>query len=127
MTMGPVECDNQTGIVAPVPPGPDTCSTAGGPCPSSTLPLSSQASVIPWSAITLPTGTCSAGYYFGETNGVATCVPYDYLPGGTSAEPNHNISCPVGSGLRVAKVTGTLCTQDAAPHESVAPVPAASP
>lgn len=122
MTMGPVECDNETGIVAPVPPGPNTCSTPGGPCPSSKLPLSSQASVISWSAIEFPTGTCPAGYYFGETNGSATCVPYYYLPGGTSAKPNNDTACPAGSGLKVAKLTGMLCTQDAEPYEIVAPV-----
>jgi hypothetical protein len=124
MTMGPVECNNETGIVTPVPPGLNTCSTPRGPCPSSTLPLSSQASVISWSAIEFPTGKCPAGYSFGETNGVATCVPYDYLPGGTSATPNNNTVCPAGTGLKVAKLTGTLCTQDAEPDEIVAPVPA---
>jgi hypothetical protein len=56
MTMGPVECDNETGIVTPVPPGPNTCSTPGGPCPSAKLPLSPRASVLPWSAIKPPTG-----------------------------------------------------------------------
>ncbi len=73
-----------------------------------------------------PTGTCPARYYFGETNGVATCVPYHYLPGGTAAHPNENTACPAGSALKVAKVTGTLCTQDAVPHEIDAPVPATS-
>jgi hypothetical protein len=121
MTMGPVECDNQTGIVTPVPPGPDTCSTPGAPCPSSKLPLSPQASVLPRSAIKSTTGTCPAGYYFGETAGNATCVPYDYLPGGTPAHPDDNTTCPAGSGL-----TGTLCTQDAQPYDIVAPVPATS-
>jgi hypothetical protein len=121
MTMGPVECENASGNVTPVPPGPNTCSTPGGPCPSSTLPLSSQASVIAWSAIEFPIGKCPAGYYFGETNGIATCVPYDYLPGGTSANPNNNTACPASSGLKVAKLTGTLCTQDAEPNEIVAP------
>jgi hypothetical protein len=124
MTMGPVECDAETGIVTPVPPGPNTCSTPGGPCASSNLPFSSQASTISWSAIGLPTGMCSAGYYFGETNGIATCVPYEYVPGGTSANPNNNTACPAGSGLNVLKLTGTLCTQDAAPYDIVAPVPA---
>jgi hypothetical protein len=122
MTMGPVECNDATGIVTPVPPGPNTCSTPGGPCPSSNLPLSSQASVIPWSGIKFPTGTCPARYYFGETDGIATCVPYDYLPGGTSANPNKNTACPVGSGLKVVKLTGTLCTQGTAPYEIVAPI-----
>jgi hypothetical protein len=121
MTMGPVECNNETGIVTPVAPGPNTCSTPGGPCPSSNFPLSSQASVIAWSAIEFPTGKCPAGYYFGETNGIATCVPYDYLPGGTSADPNKNTACPAGSGLKTAKLAGTLCTQDAEPYEIVAP------
>jgi hypothetical protein len=86
------------------------------------LPLSSQASVIAWSAVEFPTGKCPAGYYFGETNGIATCVPYNYLPGGTSANPNKNTACPSGSGLKVAKLTGTLCTQDAQPDEIVAPI-----
>ena len=122
MTMGPVECENENGNVTPVPPGPNTCSTPGGPCPSSTLPLSSQASVIAWSAIEFPTGKCPARYYFGETNGIATCVPYDYLPGGTSADPNKNTACPAGSGLKVAKLVGTLCTQDAEPNQIVAPI-----
>lgn len=126
MTMGPVECDNETGIVTAVPPGANTCSTPGGPCPSSNLPLSSQASVISWSAIELPTGKCPAGYYFGETNGIATCVPYDYLPGGTSANPNNNTACPAGSGLTILKLTGTLCTQDAGSYEIVPPVPSQS-
>jgi hypothetical protein len=126
MTMGPVECNNETGIVTPVPPGPNTCSTPGGPCPSSNFPLSSQASVTTWSDIEFPTGKCPAGYYFGETNGIATCVPYDYLPGGTSANPNNNTACPAGSGLKVVKLTGTLCAQDAAPNEIVAPFPAKS-
>jgi hypothetical protein len=121
MTMGPVECDSETGVVAPVPPGPNTCSNPGGPCPSSTLPLSSQASVISWSATEFPTGTCPAAYYFGETNGIATCVPYAYLPGGTSTNPNTNTACPAGSGLKVATLTGTLCTQDVEPYEIVAP------
>jgi hypothetical protein len=125
MSMGPVECVNGTGIVTPVPPGPDTCSTPGRPCPSGKLPLGSQASVIPFSGIELPTGTCPAGYYFGETSGVATCVRYDYLPGGTPASPNNNIACPAGSGLKLAKV-GTLCTQDTGPYDIVAPVPAPS-
>jgi len=93
MTMGPVECDIETGIVTPVPPGSNTCSTPGGPCPSSKLPLSSQASVLSWSAIEFPAGTCPAGYYSGETAGTATCVPYDYLPGGTPADPNNNTAC----------------------------------
>jgi hypothetical protein len=123
MTMGPVECDNDTGIVTPVPPGPNTCSTPGAPCPSAKLPLPPQASVLPWSAIKYPTGKCPAGYYFGETSGIATCVPYDYLPGGTSAHPDHNTACPAGSGLKMA---GTLCTQDAAPYDIVSPVPATS-
>jgi hypothetical protein len=124
MTMGPVECDNDTGIVTPVPPGPDTCSTPGGPCAASKLPMSLQASVMPWSAIAMPTGQCPARYYFGETNGVATCVRYGYLPGGTPASPNNNTACPAGSGLKVLKMTGTLCTQDAGPYDIVAPVPA---
>ena len=126
MTMGPVECNDQTGIVTPVPPGPNTCSTPGGPCPSSSLPLSSQASVITWSAIEFPTANCPDGYYFGETNGIATCVPYGYLLGGTSASPNSNTACPAGSGLTAGKLTGTLCTQDAEPYDVVAPVPSAS-
>jgi hypothetical protein len=126
MTMGPVECGNDTGIVTPVPPGPDTCSTPGEPCPSGHLPLSSQASVIPSSALQHPTGKCPGGYYFGETIGVATCVPYDYVPGGTPANPNNNTACPAGSGLTVLQLTGTLCTQDSSPHDIVAPVPAAS-
>ncbi len=125
MSMGPVECDNNNGIVAPVPPGPNTCSNPGGPCPSSKLPLPPHASVLSWSAIAFPTGKCPAGSsYFGETNGLATCVPYDYLPGGTSAYPNNNTACPVGSGLKPIKLTGTLCTQDAGPYDIVAPVPA---
>jgi hypothetical protein len=124
MTMGPVECDNETGIVTPVPLGPNTCSTPGGPCPSSSLPLTSQASVMPWSAIEFPTGKCPAGYYFGETDGNATCVTYDYLPGGTSANPNNTTACPGGSGLKGVRLTGTLCTQDAEPYDIVAPVPA---
>jgi hypothetical protein len=126
MAMGPVECDNETGIVTPVRPGPHTCSTPGGPCPSSKLLLSSRASVLPWSAIKFPTGTCPAGYYFGETAGTATCVPYDYLPGGTPANPDNNTACPAGSGLKAAKLTGTLCTHDAEPYDIVAPVPATS-
>jgi hypothetical protein len=126
MSMGPVECDNDTGMVTPVPPGPNTCSSPGGPCPSSTLTLSSQASVIPWAAIEFPTGKCPAGYYFGEAGGDATCVPYSYLPGGTAANPNDNTACPPGSGLKVAELTGTLCEQDAEPSEIVAPVPAKS-
>ena len=127
MTMGPVLCDNATGIVTPVPPGPNTCSTPGGPCPSSRLPLSLQASVFSWSAIEFPIGTCPASYYFGETAGTATCVPYNYLPGGTPSNPNNNTACPSGSGLNVLKLTGTLCTQDAEPYDIVAPVPATSP
>jgi hypothetical protein len=90
------------------------------------LPLSSQTSLIPWSSIRFPTGKCPADYYFGEANGRATCVPYGYLPGGTSTDPNSNTVCPAGSGLRVAKLTGTLCTEDAEPSEIVAPVPATS-
>lgn len=124
MSIGPVECVGQKGIVAPVPPGSHTCSTPGGPCPSSKLPLSPRASVIPWSALKFPAGTCPAGYYSGETSGIATCVPYDYLPGGTPAHPNSNTACPAGSGLKVAKLAGTLCTQAAPPHDIVAPVPA---
>jgi hypothetical protein len=127
MTMGPVECSNDTGIVTAVPPGSNTCSTPGGPCPSSNLPLSSQASVLSWSAIEFPTGKCPAGYDFGETNGNATCVPYDYLPGGTSTNPNNNTACPAGSGLKVLELTGTLCTQDVEPYDIVSPVPATSP
>jgi len=127
MPMGPVLCENETGIVTPVPPGPHTCSTPGAPCPSSKLPLSPQASVLPWSALKFPTGTCPAGYYFGETNGVATCVPYDYLPGGTPANPDDNTACPAGSRLEAAKLSETLCTQDTQPYDIVAPVPATSP
>jgi hypothetical protein len=123
MTMGPVECSNNNGIVSAVPPGPNTCSTPGGPCPSSTLTLSPQTSVIPWSAIEFPTGKCPAAYYFGETNGIATCVPYDYLPGGTSTNPNKNTACPSGSRFKILKLTGTLCTQDAEPYDIVAPIP----
>jgi hypothetical protein len=123
MTMGPVECDNESGIVTAVPPGPNTCATPGGPCPSSKLPLSSQASVISWSAIEFPTAKCPAGYYFGETNGIATCVPYGYLPGGTSTRPDNDTACPAGSGLKVVKLTGTLCTQYAEPYDIVAPIP----
>jgi hypothetical protein len=82
--MGPAECSNETGIVTPVPSGPDTCSTVV-PCPSSRLPLSADASVIAWSAIRFPTGDCPTGYYFGDTDGVATCVPYNYLRGRTPA------------------------------------------
>jgi hypothetical protein len=126
MTMGPVECDNENGIVTPAPPGPNTCSTPGGPCPSSKLPLSPQASILPWSALKFPTGKCPAGYYFGETGGTATCVPYGYLPGGTPANPDNNTACPAGSGLKLAKLTGTLCTQDAEPYDIVAPVLATS-
>jgi hypothetical protein len=123
MTIGPVECENQTGIVTAVPPGRNTCSTPGGPCPSSNLPLSSLASVIAWSAVEFPTGKCPGGYYFGETNGIATCVPYAYLPGGTSSNPNKNTACPAASALKVAKLTGTLCTQDVKPYDIVAPTP----
>jgi hypothetical protein len=127
MTMGPVECNVPTGIVTAVPPGPNTCSTPGGPCPSSTLPLAPQASVLTWSAIQFPTANCPDGYYFGETDGSATCVPYGYLPGGTSASPNNNTACPAGSGLAAKpQLTGTLCTQDAEPYDIVAPVPSAS-
>jgi hypothetical protein len=124
--MGPVMCDDQTDLVAPVPPGPNTCSIPGGPCPSARLPLSPQASVLPWSSIGFPEGNCPAGYYSGEANAIATCVPYGYLPGGTPTDPNGNTACPAGSGLRVAKVTGSLCTEDAQPAEIVAPVPATS-
>ena len=126
MTKVPWSATTRPGIVTPVPPGPNTCSTPGGPSPSSNLPLSSQASVISWSAIEFPIGKCPTDYYFGETNGIATCVPYDYLPGGTSANPNNNTACPAGSGLKVVKLTGTLCAQDAEPNEIVAPVPAKS-
>jgi hypothetical protein len=126
MTMGPVECTVPTGIATPVPPGPNTCSTPGGPCPSSALPLSPQTSVLTGSAIQFPTANCPDGYYFGETDGDATCVPYGYLPGGTSAHPNDNTACPAGSGLTAVELTGTLCTQDAAPYDIVAPVPSAS-
>lgn len=126
MTMGPVVCDNGAGLVTPVPPGPNTCSSPGGPCPSGNLPLSPQASVLPWAQVQFPTGKCPAGYYFGEDNGIATCVPYEYLPGGTSSNPNNNTACPNGSGLRVAKLTGTLCAKVAQPSEIVAPVPAKS-
>jgi hypothetical protein len=90
------------------------------------LPLSPQASVLPWSALEFPAGKCPAGYYFGETAGIATCVPHDYLPGGTPAHPDDNTACPAGSGLKAAKLTGTLCTQDAQPYDIVAPVPATS-
>jgi hypothetical protein len=126
MTMGPVECDNRAGIVTPVAPGPDTCAAPGGPCPSSRLPLSPRVPVIAWSAVVFPAGRCPAGYYFGETSGIATCVRYGYLPGGTAASPDGNTACPAGSALRPAKLTGTLCTQETAPHDIVAPVPAAS-
>jgi hypothetical protein len=53
-------------------------------------------------------------------------VPYDYVPGGTSASPNDKTACPAGSGLKVVKLTGTLCTQDTEPYDIVAPVPAAT-
>jgi hypothetical protein len=122
MTMGPVECDDENGIVTPVPPGPNTCSNPGGPCPSSRGPLPANVSVIPWSDIQLPTGKCRAAHYFGETDGTATCVPYAYLPGGTSSNPNSNTTCPTGSALKVLKVTGTLCTEDTYPYEIIAPI-----
>lgn len=123
MSMGPVVCSTDTGIVMPVPPGPDTCSSPGGPCPSSRQPLSSQMRVLDWSAVPFPaTGKCPGGYYFGETNGVATCVPYDYLPGGVPANPNKNTLCPIGSNL----ARGTLCTREAPPYGIVAPVSASS-
>lgn len=124
MAMGPVECIYETGIVAPVPPAPDTCSTPGGPCPSAKLALSSRTPVLAWSGIRLPTGQCPTDYYFGEDGGVATCVPYGYLPGGTAAHPNGNTSCPAGSALKPIKLTGTLCAQVAYPYDIVAPVPA---
>jgi hypothetical protein len=54
-------------------------------------------------------------------------VPYGYLPGGTSSNPNQNTSCPPGSGLLVLKLTGTLCTEEEAPSEVVAPIPPISP
>lgn len=126
MTMGPVECSSETGLVTPVFPGPHNCSTPGGPCPSSNMPLPSRVLIISWSRLEYPTGKCSARYYFGEANGIATCVPYDYLPGGSAAYPNKNTTCPAGSGLKVAKLTGTLCTQYVAPHQIVAPNPTAS-
>ena len=121
MSMGPVVCSANAGIVTPVPPGPDTCSNPGGPCPSSRLPLSSRTRVIAWSAIPFPiTGRCPAGYYFGVSSGVATCVPYAYIPGGVAASPNRNTACPAGSEL----VRGTLCTREVPPYAIVAPVPA---
>jgi len=120
MTMGPVECTNDTGIVAYVPPGPNTCSDPGGPCPSANLPLPRQVSVIPWSKVVLPTGRCPAGYFFGEASGTATCVPYGYLPGGTASAPNGNTACPTGSGL-TQKETGTLCVDDTS-RNIVAPI-----
>jgi hypothetical protein len=122
MAMGPVLCDNKTGLITPAPPGPDTCSNPGGPCPSASLPLSAQASVLPWAQIQFPTGRCPASYYFGEDNGTATCVPYGYLPGGTSTNPNSNTTCPSGSGLTAAELRGTLCAEIAQPSEIVAPV-----
>lgn len=122
MTMGPAECTNAAGLVAAVPPGKDTCSTPGGPCPSATLPPSPTASSLPWASVKFPAGQCAAGY-FGETDGIATCVPYAYLPGGTPADPNGNTACPPGSALRVARLTGTLCTGESTPGTIVAPVP----
>jgi hypothetical protein len=124
MTMGPAECANAAGLVAAVPPGKDTCSTPGGPCPSATLPTSPTASFLPWASIKFPTGQCAVGY-FGETDGIATCVPYAYLPGGTPTDRNGNTACPSGSALRVAKLTGTLCTDESTPGTIVAPVPPA--
>jgi hypothetical protein len=109
------------GIAAAVPPGPDTCSNPGGPCPSSTLPPSPRESVLPWAQIRFPTGSCPVRSYFGETNGTATCVPHEYLPGGTQANPNGNTTCPVGSGLRIDQVTATLCTQDSDPYDDSDP------
>ncbi len=123
MAMGPVLCLDATGVVSFVPPGPDTCSDPGGPCPSQRLPLPPQASVIPWAAIRFPTGTCPGGDGFGEANGTATCVPYAYLPGGTPADPNDDTACPAGSGVTIDRLTGTLCQQRAAPFDVVEPVP----
>jgi len=123
MTMGPVECEARAGLVAAVPPGPGTCSQPGGPCPSARLPLSPSSSVIPWASISFPTGQCPSAYYFGESNGTATCVPYRYLPGGTSSEPNNDTACSARSALKPIKLTGTLCTQEVAPFDIVAPVP----
>lgn len=71
----------------------------------------------------VPDGHLSGGLLLRETDGVATCVLQGYLPGGTAAEPNHDTNCPPGSGLRVARLTGTLCTEDTAPYDVVAPVP----
>lgn len=122
MSMGPVECTDDDGIVTPVTPGPHTCSRPGGPCPSSRSPLPPHTSVIAWSAIAFPSGHCTAGYYFGETNGDAACVPADYLPGGIPGHRNHNTACPLGSALRPGKLTGTLCTESAPPYDIVAPV-----
>lgn len=102
MSMGPVLCDNKTGVVTPVPPGSNTCSNPGGPCPSASLPLSPQASVLPWAQVKLPSGRCPTSYYFGEDGGTASCVPYGYLRGGTSTNPNNHTTCPSGSSLRAA-------------------------
>jgi hypothetical protein len=126
MTMGPVECDNDKGIVTPVPPGPNTCSTPGGPCPSATMPLPPGASEILWTQVVLPTGVCPAGYYFGEDEGTATCVPFGYLPGGTTSDPNDNTACPAGSGMTEGKLTGTLCVEETTPYDIVAPVASSS-
>lgn len=123
MSMGPVVCSSDTGIVTPVPPGPDTCSNPGGPCPSSRQPLSSQARVLDWSAVPFPVaGRCPGAYYFGVTNGVATCVPYDYLPGGVPPNPNRKTICPAGSKL----IRGTLCTRETVPYGIAAPIPASA-
>jgi hypothetical protein len=124
MTVGPVECTSAAGLAAAVPPGKDTCSAPGGPCPSATLPPSPRASSLPWASVKFPAGQCATGY-FGEANGIATCVPYAYLPGGTAADPNGNTACPAGSALRVARLTGTLCTSESNPGTVVAPVPPA--
>ncbi len=117
MTMGPVMCIYDPsngpgfGIVAPVPPGPDTCSSVAAPCLSSKLPLSPKASVLPWSDIENATGACPSGYYFGESKVGAACVPYGYLPGGTDAHPSGNTDCPPGSGRITAKPNVALCTR----------------
>lgn len=121
MSMGPLLCGSPAGIVAPVKPGPNTCSNPGRPCPSSSSPLPPGTPVIPWSSVRHVTAGCPPTYYLASAAGDATCVAYGYLPGGTASDPNANTACPPGSRFETSKEAGSLCVENF-PYEVVAPV-----
>lgn len=106
-----------------------TTATAPSNTTTSTLTTTTTRTLppIPFSALPSPTGSrCPAGYDFVGVLGAASamCVPYAYLPGGTSADPNDDTSCPPGSHVTMGPA---LCVSDQGANNPsrkiVAPIP----